>query len=126
MQTSDSVSAEVQQVFGRQLSALQAQRDELLRQLETQRQQQTSFSDILLEKNALEENLQKEKELLRTKLQEKDDLERGLQEERKRLEQQVQEQRRLEAVLEEKNKLEQELAKQKRELEGQLREIEER
>ncbi|XP_019625477.1 PREDICTED: trichohyalin-like [Branchiostoma belcheri] len=126
MQTSDSVSAEVQQVFGRQLSALQAQRDELLRQLETHRQQQTSFSDILLEKNALEENLQKEKELLRTKLQEKDDLERGLQEERKRLEQQVQEQRRLEAVLEEKNKLEQELAKQKRELEGQLREIEER
>lgn len=55
--TSDSVSDEVQDVFGRQLLVLQTQRDSLLHQLEQQKKDRTSYVDMLEEKNALEDSL---------------------------------------------------------------------
>ena len=55
--TSDSVSDEVQDVFGRQLLVLQTQRDSLLHQLEQQKKDRSSYVDMLEEKNALEDSL---------------------------------------------------------------------
>ena len=55
--TSDSVSDDVQDAFGRQLLVLQNQRDSLLQQLEQQKKDGTSYVDILEEKNALEDSL---------------------------------------------------------------------
>ena len=55
--TSDSVSDDVQDAFGRQLLVLQTQRDSLLQQLEQQKKDRSSFVDVLEEKNALEDSL---------------------------------------------------------------------
>ena len=55
--TSDSVSDEVQDAFGRQLLVLQSQRDSLLQQLDQQKKDRNSFVDVLEEKNALEDSL---------------------------------------------------------------------
>ena len=55
--TSDSVSDDVQDAFGRQLLVLQSQRDSLLQQLEQQKKDRNSFVDVLEEKNALEDSL---------------------------------------------------------------------
>ena len=55
--TSDSVSDEVQDAFGRQLLILQTQRDSLLQQLEQQKKDRNSYVDVLEEKNALEDSL---------------------------------------------------------------------
>lgn len=55
--TSDSVSDDVQDAFGRQLLVLQSQRDSLLQQLEQQKKDRNSYVDVLEEKNALEDSL---------------------------------------------------------------------
>ena len=55
--TSDSVSDDVQDVFGRQLLVLQSQRDSLMQQLDQQKKDRSSFVDVLEEKNALEDSL---------------------------------------------------------------------
>lgn len=55
--TSDSVSDDVQDAFGRQLLVLQSHRDSLLQQLEQQKKDRTSYVDVLEEKNALEDSL---------------------------------------------------------------------
>ena len=122
--TSDSVSSEVQEVFGRQLSELQTERNELVKALAVHRESDKKLSEVLGEKEVLEETLRREKQLLAQKLHEKELIEIELLQEKSALEKISCEQQRLEERLQEKDEHEQKLMKQKRHLEEKLSEIE--
>nr|XP_015214701.1 PREDICTED: pericentrin isoform X2 [Lepisosteus oculatus] len=68
----DSVTSEVQALFGRQLLALQAQRDQLQAQLETQKAKHQTTSELLGQKTLKEDSLHRELQLLKTELEEKE------------------------------------------------------
>ena len=114
--TSDSVSSDVQDVFGRQLLVLQGQRDCLLEQLEQQKADRSSFVDVLEEKNALEDNLRREREHLAEKLRQKEVLERELNRERAQLQEQLIKQAKLNEIVKQKDLFERELVREKSEL----------
>ncbi|XP_041119285.1 pericentrin isoform X2 [Polyodon spathula] len=82
----DSVTSEVQTLFGRQLAALQAQRDQLQAQLEAQKAKNQTTSELLGQKTLLEDSLCKELHLLKTECCEREDLLKSLAEEKADLE----------------------------------------
>ncbi|MGH0123162.1 UNVERIFIED_CONTAM: hypothetical protein FKN15_078257 [Acipenser sinensis] len=82
----DSVTSEVQTLFGRQLAALQAQRDQLQLQLEAQKAKNQTTSELLGQKTLLEDSLCKELHLLKTECCEREALLKNLAEEKADLE----------------------------------------
>ncbi|XP_053353815.1 pericentrin isoform X3 [Clarias gariepinus] len=67
----DSVSCEVQALFGRQLSSLQAQRDELMAQLENQREKNQTVSVLLGQKTLEVDSANRKIEQLRAEVEER-------------------------------------------------------
>ncbi|XP_062434336.1 pericentrin [Rhea pennata] len=69
---SDSVTSEVQSLFGRQLAALQSQRDQIQTQLEAQKAKNQTIAELLGQKTILEETLLKEQESLKAEINSKE------------------------------------------------------
>ncbi|KAJ7426684.1 hypothetical protein WISP_13575 [Willisornis vidua] len=69
---SDSVSSEVQSLFGRQLAALQSQRDQVQSQLDAQKVKNQRIAELLGQKTVAEEMLLKEQELLKAEISNKE------------------------------------------------------
>ncbi|XP_068803772.1 pericentrin isoform X4 [Struthio camelus] len=69
---SDSVTSEVQSLFGRQLAALQSQRDQMQTQLDAQKAKNQAIAELLGQKTVLEETLLKEQELLKAEISNKE------------------------------------------------------
>ncbi|KAF4080235.1 hypothetical protein AMELA_G00168080 [Ameiurus melas] len=69
----DSVSCEVQALFGRQLSSLQAQRDQLMAQLESQREKNQTTSVLLGQKTLEVDTAYREIEQLRAEVEEREE-----------------------------------------------------
>lgn len=67
----DSVSCEVQDLFGQQLSSLQAQRDQLMAQLENQREKNQTTSTLLEQKTLEVDSACSELQQLRAEVEEK-------------------------------------------------------
>ncbi|KAI4902380.1 hypothetical protein NFI96_018847, partial [Prochilodus magdalenae] len=65
----DSVSSEVQALFGRQLSSLQAQRDQLMAQVENQREKNQAMSVLLGQKTLEVDSANREIQELRTEVE---------------------------------------------------------
>ncbi|XP_054236981.1 pericentrin [Indicator indicator] len=69
---SDSVTSEVQSLFGRQLAALQSQRDQLQSQLDAQKAKNKMIAELLGQKTISEETWLKELELLKAEINNKE------------------------------------------------------
>ncbi|XP_009577320.1 PREDICTED: A-kinase anchor protein 9-like, partial [Fulmarus glacialis] len=69
---SDSVTSEVQSLFGRQLAALQSQRDQMQSQLDAQKAKNETIAELLGQKTISEETLLKEQELLKAEINNKE------------------------------------------------------
>lgn len=69
---SDSVTSEVQSLFGRQLAALQSQRDQMQSQLDVQKAKNQTIAELLGQKTISEETLLKEQELLKAEIDNKE------------------------------------------------------
>ncbi|XP_064925456.1 pericentrin isoform X12 [Columba livia] len=69
---SDSVTSEVQCLFGRQLAALQSQRDQMQSQLDAQKAKNQTIAELLGQKTVSEETLVKERELLKAEINNKE------------------------------------------------------
>uniref|UniRef100_A0A8C3SLV1 Pericentrin n=1 Tax=Chelydra serpentina TaxID=8475 RepID=A0A8C3SLV1_CHESE len=69
---SDSVTSEVQSLFGRQLAALQSQRDRMQAQLDAQKAKNQTMAELLGQKTILEETLLKEQEALKAEISNKE------------------------------------------------------
>ncbi|XP_040461085.1 pericentrin isoform X3 [Falco naumanni] len=69
---SDSVTSEVQSLFGRQLAALQSQRDQMQSQLDAQKAKNQTIAELLGQKTISEETLLKEQELLKAEINNKE------------------------------------------------------
>ncbi|XP_009319102.1 PREDICTED: pericentrin [Pygoscelis adeliae] len=69
---SDSVTSEVQSLFGRQLAALQSQRDLMQSQLDAQKAKIQMIAELLGQKTISEETLLKEQELLKAEINNKE------------------------------------------------------
>ncbi|KAM9630050.1 pericentrin isoform 15-T15 [Morphnus guianensis] len=69
---SDSVTSEVQSLFGRQLAALQSQRDQMQSQLDAQKAKNQTIAELLGQKTISEETLLKEQELLKAEIDNKE------------------------------------------------------
>ncbi|KAM6132001.1 LOW QUALITY PROTEIN: pericentrin [Phoenicopterus ruber ruber] len=69
---SDSVTSEVQSLFGRQLAALQSQRDQMQSQLDAQKAKNQTIAELLGQKTISEETLLKEQELLKAEINKKE------------------------------------------------------
>ncbi|XP_076198080.1 pericentrin isoform X2 [Aptenodytes patagonicus] len=69
---SDSVTSEVQSLFGRQLAALQSQRDQMQSQLDAQKAKIQMIAELLGQKTISEETLLKEQELLKAEINNKE------------------------------------------------------
>ncbi|XP_060683683.1 pericentrin isoform X3 [Hemiscyllium ocellatum] len=85
----DSVTSEVQALFGRQLAALQSQRDQLQAQLEAQKAKNQTVSEILGQKTMQESSLREELKELRSVLSENEEYVNQLTEEKIKLENKV-------------------------------------
>eukprot|EP00794_Sanderia_malayensis_P003343 gene3343-3832_t len=126
MSTSDLVSGEIQEAFGRQMAALHRQRDALLDQLEQHKQEHQGFAKVIQEKAALEDRLREERLLLSEKLKQKEALEIELATERAALHEKIIELEKLRENLIGKEKFAAELSEQRDELKMELDAIEER
>ncbi|XP_078084957.1 pericentrin isoform X4 [Mustelus asterias] len=82
----DSVTSEVQALFGRQLAALQSQRDQLQDQLEAQKAKSQTMSEVLGQKTMQDSSLRKELEELKSVLRESEECVNQLTEEKIKLE----------------------------------------
>ncbi|XP_050195299.1 pericentrin isoform X2 [Myiozetetes cayanensis] len=69
---SDSVTSEVQSLFGRQLAALQGQRDQMQSQLDAQKAKNQRIAELLGQKTVSEEALLKEQESLKAEINKKE------------------------------------------------------
>ncbi|KAM9235869.1 LOW QUALITY PROTEIN: pericentrin [Leptosomus discolor] len=69
---SDSVTSEVQSLFGRQLVALQSQRDQMQSQLDAQKAKNQMIAELLGQKTVSEETLLKEQEMLKAEISNKE------------------------------------------------------
>ncbi|XP_066488272.1 pericentrin isoform X2 [Tiliqua scincoides] len=69
---SDSVTSEVQSLFGRQLAVLQRQRDQMQAQLDIQKAKNKTLSELLGQKAILEKDLLKQHEDFRSKINDKE------------------------------------------------------
>ncbi|XP_067844241.1 pericentrin isoform X2 [Heptranchias perlo] len=85
----DSVTSEVQALFGRQLAALQSQRDQLQAQLDAQKAKSQTMSELLGQKTMQEDSLRKELEELKSVLRENEECVNELTEEKIKLESKV-------------------------------------
>ncbi|XP_078259877.1 pericentrin isoform X3 [Rhinoraja longicauda] len=85
----DSVNSEVQSLFGRQLTALQNQRDQLQNQLDVQKNKNQTISEFLGQKTMREDSLCKELEEIETKLREKEECVKQLTDEKMKLDSKV-------------------------------------
>ncbi|XP_067892307.1 pericentrin isoform X2 [Heterodontus francisci] len=85
----DSVTSEVQALFGRQLAALQSQRDQLQDQLDAQKAKSQTMSEVLGQRTMQEESLRKELEELKSVLRENEGCVNQLTEEKISLENKV-------------------------------------
>ncbi|XP_065053400.1 A-kinase anchor protein 9-like isoform X3 [Rhopilema esculentum] len=126
LSTSDLVTNEIQEAFGRQLAALHRQRDALIEQLEQHRKDHQGYARVVQEKATLEDRLREEKKLLSEKLSQKEALEMELAAEREALNEKLIELEKLREMLNGKEKLTDELTKQRDELKTELTSIEER
>ena len=115
---------ETNNLFGKQVMMLQKQRDELLENIREKDSENRRLSNTIGDMSVLEENLRREKDLLKVKLKEKEDVEIELSQRKLELERSLQIQQKLEDVIYHKNEIEKELMKQKRLLELELAEIE--
>ncbi|XP_075790253.1 pericentrin isoform X5 [Pelodiscus sinensis] len=70
---SDSVTNEVQSLFGRQLAALQSQRDQMQAQLDAQKVKSQTIAELLGQKTVLEEALLKEQKALKVEINNKEE-----------------------------------------------------
>ncbi|XP_010220669.1 PREDICTED: pericentrin [Tinamus guttatus] len=86
---SDSVTSEVQSLFGRQLAALQSQRDQMQTQLDAQKAKNQTIAELLGQKSVLEETLLKEQESLKTEINNKEQNLKTLLEEKATLEERL-------------------------------------
>ena len=116
LSTSDLVTNEIQEAFGRQLAALHRQRDALIEQLEQHRKDHQGYARVVQEKATLEDRLREEKKLLSEKLSQKEALEMELAAEREALNEKLIELEKLREMLNGKEKLTDELTKQRDEL----------
>ncbi|XP_041937338.1 pericentrin isoform X2 [Alosa sapidissima] len=82
----DSVSSELQAVFGRQVSVVQAHRDQLLAQLESQREKNLANSLLLEQKNLEVDSMHKELQQLSAQVDERGEKLQALEKERTDLE----------------------------------------
>ncbi|XP_069790147.1 pericentrin [Narcine bancroftii] len=85
----DSVTGEVQALFGRQLAALQNQRDQLQIQVDAQKAKGQTMAELLGQKNRQEETLRKELEETETKWRENKESVKQLTDEKMKLETKV-------------------------------------
>ncbi|GCB63285.1 hypothetical protein scyTo_0007371, partial [Scyliorhinus torazame] len=85
----DSVTSEVQALFGRQLAALQSQRDQLQDQLEAQKVKSQTISEVLGQKTMQDSSLRKRLEELKSVLRESEECVNQLTEEKIKLESKV-------------------------------------
>ncbi|XP_055494165.1 pericentrin isoform X1 [Leucoraja erinacea] len=85
----DSVTSEMQSLFGRQLTTLQTQRDQLQNQLDIQKNKNQTISELLGQKTMREDSLCKELEEIETKLREKEECIKQLTDEKMKLESKV-------------------------------------
>ncbi|XP_019409454.1 PREDICTED: pericentrin isoform X1 [Crocodylus porosus] len=69
---SDSVTSEVQSLFGRQLAVLQHQRDQMQTQLDAQKAKNQTIAELLGQKAITEETLLKEQDTLKTEISHKE------------------------------------------------------
>ncbi|XP_065418318.1 pericentrin isoform X4 [Chrysemys picta bellii] len=69
---SDSVTSEVQSLFGRQLATLQSQRDQMQVQLDAQKAKNQTMAELLGQKTIVEETLLKEQEALKAEINNKE------------------------------------------------------
>ncbi len=116
MSTSDVVTVEIQEAFGRQLAALHRQRDVLLDQLEQHKSEHQGFAKIVQEKAVLEDRLREERVALSEKLKQKEALEMELAAERAVLHEKIIELEKLRENLNGKEKLASELSDQRDDL----------
>jgi chromosome segregation ATPase len=124
LDTSDIVTSEVQQVFTHQLAMLQTQRDYLESKVWEQRGKEVELAEVMGDKLILEENLRREKELLRHIMHEKEVQEVELIRSKAVAEEKERGHRRLQNLLREKDKLEADLIQQKQTLQDELSSIE--
>ena len=116
MSTSDLVTNEIQDAFGRQLAALHQQRNSLMKQLEQHKQEHQGYAKVVQEKADLEENLRNEKQILAEKLRQKEMLEKELDAEKTTLREKLAELDKLRGRLCEKEKHEEELIEERNSL----------
>ncbi|KAM6349222.1 LOW QUALITY PROTEIN: pericentrin [Alca torda] len=69
---SESITGEVQSLFGRQLAALQSQRDQMQSQLDAQKAKNQTTAELLDQKTIYEETLLKQQELLKADIYNKE------------------------------------------------------
>ncbi|XP_074858211.1 pericentrin isoform X3 [Carettochelys insculpta] len=69
---SDSVTSEVQSLFGRQLAVLQSQRDQMQVQLDAEKAKNQTIAELLGQKTILEETLLKEQKALKAEISNKE------------------------------------------------------
>jgi hypothetical protein len=117
-------STEKDELFTQQVALLQAQRQELMEKLKERELENNKLSGSLGDRMILEENLRREKDLLKVKLSEREIIENELHEKKIELQKQIGYQRKLEDIIYHKNLIEKELMRQKRLLELDFLEIE--
>lgn len=122
--TNRGPQGERDEAFTRQVALLQQHRQELMDQLKERELENSKLSSKLGDQMILEENLRREKDLLKVKLSERESIEDELHEKKMELQRQVGYQRKLEDIIYHKNLIEKELMKQKRLLEMDFLEIE--
>lgn len=122
--TNRGLQGERDEAFTRQVALLQQHRQELMDQLKERELENNKLSSKLGDQMILEENLRREKDLLKVKLSERESIEDELHEKKMELQRQVGYQRKLEDIIYHKNLIEKELMKQKRLLEMDFLEIE--
>ncbi|XP_056008468.1 centromere protein F-like isoform X2 [Ostrea edulis] len=117
-------STEKDELFTQQVALLQLQRQELIEKLKERDLENNKLSGSLGDRMILEENLRREKDLLKVKLSERESIENELHEKKMELQRQIGYQRKLEDIIYHKNLIEKELMRQKRLLEIDFLEIE--
>ncbi|XP_064419566.1 pericentrin isoform X2 [Latimeria chalumnae] len=125
----DSVTSEVQSLFGRQLATLQSQRDQLQEQLNVQKAKNHTISELLGQKAVLEESQQKELVMLKSQIDDEKELLKQVRKEKSNLEEKLlsleQMFTRAEAALKQANGDKEDLEKNLTELNKKAKDLEE-
>lgn len=125
IQTSNLVSVELQDEFGRECARYESEKQSLEQVVKEKMVAKDTFDNIVsAQTKEMEQKFEKERQALVAKINEKETLETELTTRKIELEKRLTEKAKLEEVLAEKSRLEQELRAQKSELERELFEIE--